>query len=199
MNERDRTDPFHFLFAGQLIPRKDPLLLIEAFSRLPRDAARLTLIGTGLLADEIRKRAQGLNIDLPGQLPMEATRAAMAQADRLILPSRHDGWGAVVSEALISGTPVICSDRCGSAGVAQASGYGRIFPAGDPAALTTAMETAIAAGKPHPDTRAALASWAQCLTAGTGAAHLDRILTSRSSHALRPPWQSAAPKIRATA
>ncbi len=192
-------EPFHVLFAGQLIPRKAPLLLIEAFSRLPRDAARLTLIGTGPLADEIRKRAQGLNIDLPGQLPMETTRAAMAQADRLILPSRHDGWGAVVSEALISGTPVICSNRCGSAGVAQASGHGRIFPAGDPAALTAAMKTAIDAGKPHPDTRAALASWAQCLTAGAGAAHLDRILTSRSSHALRPPWQSAAPKIRATA
>ena len=36
------------------------------------------------------------------------------QADNLVLPSSHDGWGAVTTEALMVGTPVICSDTCGS-------------------------------------------------------------------------------------
>ena len=30
----------------------------------------------------------------------------------MVLPSYFDGWGAVVSESLMVGTPVICSDQC---------------------------------------------------------------------------------------
>ena len=43
----------------------------------------------------------------------------MAAADVLVLPSRFDGWGAVVNEALMVGTPVICSDRCGASDVIE--------------------------------------------------------------------------------
>jgi hypothetical protein len=56
---------------------------------------------------------------------------AMAQADCLVLPSIHDGWGAVASESLMVGTPVVCSDACGVAGVVQASGVGGVFPVKD--------------------------------------------------------------------
>ena len=56
-----------------------------------------------------------------GKFPMSEVAKKMADADCLVLPSLHDGWGAVVSEALIAGTPVICSDACGSAGVVEAS------------------------------------------------------------------------------
>lgn len=60
---------------------------------------------------------------------MDAARACMARADVLVLPSWHDGWGAVVSEALMAGTPAIASDACGSAGVVRASGVGGGVPA----------------------------------------------------------------------
>ena len=41
-------------------------------------------------------------------------RLAIEEADLLVLPSRFDGWGAVVNEALGAGTPVLVSDLCGS-------------------------------------------------------------------------------------
>ena len=76
----------------------------------------------------------------------------MSSADCLILPSRHDGWGAVVSEALMVGTPVICSDACGSAGVVHASGVGGVFRSGDHCALTAELAVA-SAGYLQPEAR----------------------------------------------
>ena len=38
----------------------------------------------------------------------------IAKYDALVLPSRHDGWGVVVNEALLQGVPVIVSDHVGA-------------------------------------------------------------------------------------
>lgn len=38
----------------------------------------------------------------------------MENHDILILPSLHDGWGAVVNEAITMGLYIITSDKCGA-------------------------------------------------------------------------------------
>ena len=118
----------------------------------------------------------------------------MAEADVLVLPSLYDGWGAVVSEALMAGAPVIASDACGSAGVVQASGAGGVFCADDRDALEALLVRAIDAGPWPVPARRALAGWAQCLGAHAGAAYLERILAHTEGRAARPlpPWQSDA-------
>ena len=55
----------------------------------------------------------------------------ICESDCLVLPSRYDGWGAVISEALMVGTPVICSDNCGAANVVTASNVGSVFSTND--------------------------------------------------------------------
>jgi glycosyltransferase involved in cell wall biosynthesis len=52
-----------------------------------------------------------------------------------VLPSRFDGWGAVVNEALMVGTPVICSDRCGASDVIENGRNGYVFEADNADAL----------------------------------------------------------------
>jgi glycosyltransferase involved in cell wall biosynthesis len=52
-----------------------------------------------------------------------------------VLPSRFDGWGAVVNEALMVGTPVICSNRCGASDVIENGRNGYVFEAGSARAL----------------------------------------------------------------
>ena len=37
-----------------------------------------------------------------------------AQADVFVLPSRYDGWGVVVNQALAAGLPIITSDEVGA-------------------------------------------------------------------------------------
>ena len=111
-------------------------------------------------------------------------------ADCLVLPSRHDGWGAVVSESLMAGTPVICSDHCGAAGVVQASGVGGVFRSGSKNGLQHQLEQCIAAGKPLNGDRARLARWASSLGARQGAHYLLKILENEGSGADKPlpPW-----------
>src|SRR5690606_29512487 len=140
----------------------------------------LAIIGSGPLERELRARAEtrpGKRVVWLGQRRQSDIPKLMASADCLVLPSRHDGWGAVVSEALMAGTPAICSDRCGAAGVVRASGCGGVFPAGDAGALAAVLKNVIAQGRPTPARRRLIAYWASCLGAAEGAAYLAAILS----------------------
>lgn len=128
------ASPVEMLYVGQLIVRKRVDLLLQAFARLERPEARLRLIGQGPEEGALQALAQRLGIAervqfLPG-MPNAQTVAAMAQADLLVLPSRFDGWGAVVNEALMVGTPVVCSNRCGASDLIEDGRNGYVFEAG---------------------------------------------------------------------
>ena len=63
-----------------------------------------------------------------GIVPNEDVRKAMLESDIAILPSRYDGWGAVVNEALQCGCRVLVSNRCGSSAMPQTfSELGSVF------------------------------------------------------------------------
>jgi glycosyltransferase involved in cell wall biosynthesis len=75
-----------------------------------------------------------------GFQPPDALPQFFAQADVFVLPSRYDGWGVVVNQALGAGLPIIASDQVGAAfELIRASENGFIFPAGDTNALAAAM------------------------------------------------------------
>lgn len=193
--EADEERPFRFVFVGQLIECKRVSLLLEALAGTNAQGFELAIVGTGSEEPALRIQADGLlagscSIRWCGQLPMESARQEIARADCLVLPSRHDGWGAVVSEALIAGTLAICSDACGSAGVVRASTVGGVFPSGSVGALQTLLYAAMARGPVAPDERQRVAAWAQCLGAERGARYLEEILQHRSTGSPRPfpPW-----------
>jgi glycosyltransferase involved in cell wall biosynthesis len=138
------TEPV-FLFCGQMIARKGVDVLLHAFTELCRSgmAARLELVGregdlpTWLreLPAEVRARVHYAGFKTPAELP-----AVFAAADVFVLPSRHDGWGVVVNQALGAGLPVICSDAVGAGhDLVQSDVNGIVIPAGDTPALTLAM------------------------------------------------------------
>ncbi|MDP3164662.1 MAG: glycosyltransferase [Hydrogenophaga sp.] len=132
-------DHKEILYVGQLIARKRVDLLLQAFSQLAVPSARLRIIGKGKEERGLQQLAGQLGIaervSFSQGLPNAETVAAMATADVLVLPSRFDGWGAVVNEALMVGTPVICSNRCGASDVIENGRNGYVFEAGDAGAL----------------------------------------------------------------
>ncbi|WP_332742460.1 glycosyltransferase [Hydrogenophaga sp.] len=127
------------LYVGQLIPRKRVDLLLQAFSQLDVPSAHLRLIGQGPEDKTLQALATRLGIadrvSFSASMPNAETVAAMADADVLVLPSRFDGWGAVVNEALMVGTPVICSNRCGASDAIENGRNGYVFEAGSAPAL----------------------------------------------------------------
>lgn len=191
------SGPFRFVFVGQLIPRKRLNLLIEALAGLIDHAYELLIVGTGPEVPPLRTLAMkklGARVRWLGHLPISEVPAVMAQADCLVLPSVHDGWGAVASEALMVGTPVICSDACGVAGVVRASGKGGVFAVDDQAALAKLLAKQLEQGQVTAEARLKLANWATCLGATSGAAYLVDIFTYSDSNSIeRPiePWSKS--------
>jgi poly(glycerol-phosphate) alpha-glucosyltransferase len=141
---RPRTDGrVVFLFCGQMIARKGVDLLFTAFLRLP-GSARLLLVGPEAqlpeflapLPPEVRERIEYAGFQDPENLPQ-----FFARADVFILPSRYDGWGVVVNQALGAGMPIICSDMVGAGlDLVEEEVNGLRFPSGNAAALAECMQ-----------------------------------------------------------
>ncbi len=132
-----------FLFCGQMIVRKGVDVLLTAFSALGENA-RLLLVGReaelpGMLAalpERVRARIEYAGFQAPDALP-----EFFGRADVFVLPSRYDGWGVVVNQALGAGLPVLCSDAVGAGyDLVRADVNGATFPMGDAEALRTQMQ-----------------------------------------------------------
>jgi glycosyltransferase involved in cell wall biosynthesis len=105
------------LFVGSLIPRKAPLVLVDAVARL-RDkgtTAAVVFAGTGALAAEIERLAagHGLAVRLLGNVPPNEVRSWLATTDVMVLPSLSEGRPVAIMEAMASGVPVIATDIAG--------------------------------------------------------------------------------------
>jgi glycosyltransferase involved in cell wall biosynthesis len=149
--DRSIDGVFRFVAAGQLIRRKGFDLLLAALTGVKGMPWRCDLYGNGPLRNELRRAAERLQvadrIGFHATLPNEAIRRAIAGSDCCVVPSRHDGWGMVVNEALIAGTPVVCSDGCGAAAMIDDPEGGMIVPAGRVRPLAEAMQRSLSAGK----------------------------------------------------
>jgi glycosyltransferase involved in cell wall biosynthesis len=131
-----------YLFCGQMIARKGLDHVLAAFAKLPENA-RLLLVGREAelpqmlapMPDSVRQRIHYAGFQSPDALPQ-----FFAQADVFILPSRYDGWGVVVNQALGAGLPVICSDQVGAGRDLVTDGEnGYIFRVGDIDSLAAKM------------------------------------------------------------
>lgn len=132
-------------FVGSLTDRKNVGTLLRAFALLKQkhrdayDRCRLTLVGDGEERPQLEQMVAGASmqdrVTFRGVLPMEEARREIAKHDILVLPSVHDGWGAVVNEALMAGTSVMVSDRCGARSLVDEASRGRVFPYRDDKAL----------------------------------------------------------------
>ena len=190
---------FRFIFVGRLIELKRVDHLFTALESLHFLPIECWIVCGGPLESRLRAQA---DLALPGRVrwfgrqPIETIPGLIAQADCLILPSRRDGWGAVVSEALLVGTPAICSDACGAAEAVKASGVGGVFPKGDLPRLTQLCEKVAKQGQVDRDTRSRIANWARGLSSEAGARYLDEILTYSCSKAGErrpiPPWRGSS-------
>ena len=112
----DLTGPY-FLFPAITYPHKNHLVLIEAFAKLVRSRPDALLVLTGAkgsmevrLGAEIRKHGLEHNVRRLGYLPSEDLDALYLEALALAFPSRFEGFGAPVLEAMARSCPVIAAD-----------------------------------------------------------------------------------------
>ena len=184
-------------FIGRLIPLKRLDLLIHALAKLDRTDYELFVVGDGPLKNQITQLANKMlgydRIHMHGQVSMTEARRLVESFDCLVLPSDADGWGAVISEALMVGTPAICSDACGSSVAVNASGVGGVFKSGNVLSLKKLLSDTIDAGRNSIEKRQEIYHWAQCLSSEAGAIYLNKVINSVYKGAPRPKttWESS--------
>lgn len=184
------------MYVGSLIKLKGIELLLNALAsavaRVPE--WQLHLIGDGQEREALRRLAElrGIKprVQFHGILPMPGVLQLVAQADLLVLPSRSDGWGAVVNEALMCGIPVICSNQCGAADLLRAPWLGDVFRSGSAASLQRVLTPRLQQGPLAPETRTRIRAWSRCIGGETMARYLLTVLDHVYAGGTRPspPW-----------
>jgi glycosyltransferase involved in cell wall biosynthesis len=135
------------LFVGALQPRKEPTVAIEALSLLGDEELRLVLVGPdkGGRAEAERLAAElevADRVELRGHVPQDELAALYRGAACLVFPSRYEGFGLPVLEAMASGTPVVAT-RAGA--LPEVAGEAAILvEEGNAPALAGGIERAIA-------------------------------------------------------
>jgi glycosyltransferase involved in cell wall biosynthesis len=106
-----------FVFMGRLVDWKCVDMAIEAISRMA--SAELVIIGDGPMRETWRKAAEDLHISdrvtFTGWLQQDECAPYIHSSLALVLPSIYECGGAVVLEAMASGTPVIATNWGGPA------------------------------------------------------------------------------------
>jgi len=138
--------PPYALFVGGIQPRKDPVSAIEALGRLNGNLS-LVLVGAEKRGgQDVRRAIRRLGLDrrveLTGHLEREELAALYRGAACLVFPSRYEGFGLPVLEAMASGTPVVAA---AAGAVPEVAGDAAVLvEPGDPAALAAGIERALA-------------------------------------------------------
>jgi len=140
------------LCVGAVVPHKGQDLLIEALGRLSEVDWQCTIVGSldrdprfvERLRDRIVRLGIGSRVRLAGMLTGGTLDRAYVDADLLVVPSRSETYGMVVTEALAHGIPVI---GAAVGGLPEALGLtadgvcpGRLVTPDDPVVLGAALD-----------------------------------------------------------
>jgi glycosyltransferase involved in cell wall biosynthesis len=182
-------DSREILCVANLIPRKGHDLLIDALTDLRHLRWRLTCVGSttrspetaAALRRQIDAAGLGPRIRLPGELDGAALAQCFDAADLFVLPTRYEGFGMVVAEAVAHGLPVLAT-RTGAIADLVLPDAGIVVSPNDAGALRDALSGLLSEPemlarftKGAREARRRLPGWSQAC------ADAARILTGASS------------------
>ena len=134
------------LWLGRLTRAKDPLTLVDALTRLSDLDWTAQVVGPDTVDPAYTRRVSaavvqaGLvdRLELPGSRTGSDLETRWAATDLLVLTSRVEPYGMVVTEALARGIPSVVP---GGTGAVEAQRVGATFPPVDAQALATVLRT----------------------------------------------------------
>jgi alpha-1,3-rhamnosyl/mannosyltransferase len=173
----------YFLFPAITYAHKNHLLLVDALARMAHTEALLVLTGgEGPVEDELWERLDTVGVAhrvrRPGRVPRADLDALYRAATGLVFPSRYEGFGNPVAEAMAFGCPVLVADATSLPEVVGDAGM--LLPTDDAAAWARAMDRLLDDGAE----RARLAE--------AGRARAEHWTWARTAEALEGAYRMAA-------
>lgn len=111
----------YFFTSCRFVEKKNLFFLLDAFKifNSKNDLFHLIIAGDGPLRSKLEQHAKSLNIEekviFIGYIEYDDIPFFYQNAKCFILPSLVEQWGLVINESLAAGTPVLVSERAGSA------------------------------------------------------------------------------------
>jgi len=133
-------------FIGQMVGRKRPLDVLEAYAAASSRVEDLWLVmaGTGDLDRAVREGITRRKLDrarMVGLLPWEDMLDLYAASDIHLFPSVREPYGMVIIESLAAGVPVIATEEAGAAtDLIQSGSNGYVVRSGDTEAMARSLE-----------------------------------------------------------
>jgi glycosyltransferase involved in cell wall biosynthesis len=131
---------------GRLVPQKDYPTLLSAFSNVLKSVPNIELyvVGEGYLQKDLINLSEsfGINDKVHWLGKTEYIKEFLSKIDLFILPSKYEGFGLVLLEAMAAKKPIIAANNSAIPEVLGKS-YDGLFSTGDVNALTQQIKTAI--------------------------------------------------------
>jgi glycosyltransferase involved in cell wall biosynthesis len=125
VRQRYQLPQRYILSVGTIEQRKNLLLACEAVDLLPQE---VHLVAVGRQTDYVRQLPQSERIHLLSGVPDADLAALYAMAEAFVYPSRYEGFGIPIIEAIAAGLPVVaCTGSC----LEEAGGPATLYVAPD--------------------------------------------------------------------
>ena len=100
----------YILNVGTIEERKNLALAVEALELLPQD---IHLVAVGRQTEYVKKLPHSERLHLLSGVPNKDLAAIYAMAEAFVYPSRYEGFGIPIIEAIAAGLPVVaCTGSC---------------------------------------------------------------------------------------
>lgn len=135
--------------ASALSSQKGPDVLLQALSQLGRISSsapsrpwHCLIAGEGEMRPQLEQMVRELKLSSQVTLTgfVREIPELLSALDILLLPSRNEGLGTLVQEAMLAGTPVIASAVGGIPEMVHSGETGLLVPPEDPSALAQAIQ-----------------------------------------------------------
>jgi glycosyltransferase involved in cell wall biosynthesis len=131
---------------GRLVPQKDYPTLLNAFSNVLKSLpdTELYVVGEGYLKKDLNDLSKSLGINDKVHLvgKTEYIKEFLSKIDLFILPSKYEGFGLVLLEAMVAKKPIIAANNSAIPEVLGKT-YEGLFSTGDVNSLAKQIKTAI--------------------------------------------------------
>lgn len=194
-------DSPYFLAVTRLLPRKNILRLVEAFSSYCntvgiKNAWKLVICGSGVETAEIQRliAKKGLTnlVHLPGFLTYQQIAHWYGLAAAFVHPALVEQWGLVINEACAAGLPILCSHTVGAcASLVQHGKNGFTF---DPQKTADIEKSLLAIHAMDESDRIKMGELSQSIIASYGPRQFGEGFLNAIHVALSLPFRRSGPK-----
>lgn len=143
----DAANPLRLLFAGSCVRQKGVEDLIEALAMVRDLPLRLDLAGRTDIETRFNRRLSRIvdalelteRVTFHGLVDPQGLARLYASADIFVFPSRYEGYGMVLAEAMRAGLPIVAANNGPVAEIVTNNENALIVPAQDSKALAGAI------------------------------------------------------------